>query len=131
MKTTIMLDDEFVREAFALTGTRTKREPDCAQAPARSRAFPGSRASWERGLPARGRPKARRGPRGQGCPRSQECGGPSLSLVRIQERELVRLALQELIRRCRKRDLTELAGRIRLRDAFDHKVLRHARDGFG
>ena len=47
------------------------------------------------------------------------------------KRELVRLALQELIRRRRKRDLTELAGRIRLADAFDHKSLRRTRHGAG
>ena len=70
MRTNIVLDDELVREAFSLTGVRTKRE-------------------------------------------------------------LVRLALEELIRRHRKRDLTELAGRIRLRDDFDHKALRRARDGAG
>ena len=54
--------------------------PDHARSSARSRSFPGSRASWDRGLPARGRPKARRGPRGHGFPRSQGCGGPNLSL---------------------------------------------------
>ena len=70
MRTNIVLDDELVREAFSLTGVRTKRE-------------------------------------------------------------LVRLALEELIRRHRKRDLTELAGRIRLRDDFDHKALRRTRDGAG
>ena len=70
MRTNIVLDDELVREAFSLTGVRTKRE-------------------------------------------------------------LVRLALEELVRRHRKRDLTELAGRIRLRDDFDHKALRRARDGAG
>ena len=47
----------------------------------------------------------------------------SLTGVRTK-RELVRLALKELIHRRRKRDLTELAGRIRLRDDFDHKALR-------
>ena len=70
MRTNIVLDDELVEEAFALTGVRTKRE-------------------------------------------------------------LVRLALEELIRRRRKRDLTELAGRIRLRDDFDHKALRRTRHGGG
>ena len=70
MRTNIVLDDELVKEAFALTGARTKRE-------------------------------------------------------------LVRLALEELIRRRRKRNLTELAGRIRLRDDFDHKALRRTRHGAG
>jgi len=54
----------------------------------------------------------------------------SLTGVRTK-RELVRLALEELIRRHRKRDLTELAGRIQLRDDFDHKALRLTRDGVG
>ena len=45
------------------------------------------------------------------------------------KRELVHLALQELVRRHRKRDLTELAGRIRLRDDFDYKAIRRTRHG--
>ena len=68
MRTNIVLDDELVEEAFALTGVRTKRE-------------------------------------------------------------LVKLALEELIRRRRKRDLTELAGRIQLRDDYDYKALRRTRHG--
>ena len=47
------------------------------------------------------------------------------------KRELVKLALEELIRRRRKPDLTELAGRIRLREDFDHKALRRTRHGAG
>ena len=47
------------------------------------------------------------------------------------KRELVHMALKELVRRCRKRDLTELAGRIRLRDDFDHKAMRRIRHGSG
>lgn len=43
------------------------------------------------------------------------------------KRELIQLALEELIRVRRKRNLAELAGRIRLRDDFDHKVLRDVR----
>ena len=70
MRTNIVLDDDLVEEAFALTGVRTKRE-------------------------------------------------------------LVRLALEELIRRRRKPDLTELAGRIQFRDDFDHKALRRTRHGTG
>ena len=70
MRTNIVLDDELVKEAFALTGARTKRE-------------------------------------------------------------LVKLALEEMIRRRRKRNLTELAGRIRLRDDFDHKALRRTRHDAG
>lgn len=70
MRTNVVLDDELVEEAFALTGVRTKRM-------------------------------------------------------------LIRLALQELIRRHRKRDLGELAGRIRFHDDFDHKALRDTRRGSG
>jgi Arc/MetJ family transcription regulator len=40
------------------------------------------------------------------------------------KKELLHLALQELVRVRRKKDLTELAGRIRLRDDFDYKVMR-------
>ncbi|HEY2736897.1 MAG TPA: type II toxin-antitoxin system VapB family antitoxin [Thermoanaerobaculia bacterium] len=40
------------------------------------------------------------------------------------KKELLHLALQELVRVRRKRDLTELAGRIHLRDDFDHKAMR-------
>ncbi len=43
------------------------------------------------------------------------------------KRELVHLALQELVRQRRKRDLAELAGKVRLRDDFDHKALRRTR----
>lgn len=68
MRTNIVLDDELIREAFAVTGARTKRE-------------------------------------------------------------LVRTALQELIRVRRKKDLTELAGRVCFRDDFDHKALRKLRNG--
>jgi Arc/MetJ family transcription regulator len=63
MRTNVVLSDELVEEAFALTGAQTKKE-------------------------------------------------------------LLHLALQELIRVRRKQDLTELAGRIRLRDDFDHKAMR-------
>jgi len=70
MRTNVVIDDELVKEAFALTGVRTKRE-------------------------------------------------------------LVHLALQELVRQRRKRDLTELAGKVRLRDDFNHKKLRRTRDDSG
>ena len=70
MRTNIVLDDELVKEEFALTGVRTKRE-------------------------------------------------------------LVQLALQELVRQRRKRDLMELAGKVQFRDDFDHKALRRTRDGSG
>lgn len=68
MRTNIVLDDDLVREAFALTGARTKRE-------------------------------------------------------------LVHRALEALIREHRRRDLGELAGKVRLRDDFDHKALRRVRGG--
>ena len=70
MRTSIVMDDDLVREAFALTRVRTKRE-------------------------------------------------------------LVHMALKELVRRRRKRDLTELAGKIRLRDDFDYKAMRQTRHGSG
>lgn len=47
------------------------------------------------------------------------------------KRELIDLALRELIRQRRKRDLTELAGKVQLRDDFDHKALRRVRGGSG
>ncbi|HEY3171429.1 MAG TPA: type II toxin-antitoxin system VapB family antitoxin [Thermoanaerobaculia bacterium] len=68
MRTNVVLDDDLVREAFRLTGVRTKRE-------------------------------------------------------------LIHTALQELVRARRKKDLTELAGRIRFRKGFDHKTLREMRHG--
>lgn len=68
MRTNVVLDDELVREAFRLTGVRTKRE-------------------------------------------------------------LIHTALRELVRVRRKKDLTELAGRIRFRKGFDHKALRTLRHG--
>jgi Arc/MetJ family transcription regulator len=63
MRTNVVLDEDLVREAFALTGLRTKKE-------------------------------------------------------------LLHAALEELVRARRRRELTDLAGRIRLRDDFDHKALR-------
>ena len=63
MRTNVALNDELVKEAFALTGARTKKE-------------------------------------------------------------LLDLALQELVRVRRKKDLTEFAGRVRLPDDFDHKAMR-------
>ena len=47
------------------------------------------------------------------------------------KRELVNMGLKELVRRYRKRDLTDLTGRIRLRDDFDHKAMRRTRHGSG
>ncbi len=43
------------------------------------------------------------------------------------EKELVDLALRELVRKRRKKDLTELAGRIQFHEGFDHKALRKTR----
>jgi Arc/MetJ family transcription regulator len=68
MRTNIVLDDELVREAFALTGARTKRE-------------------------------------------------------------LVHTALAELVRMRRKKDLMDLAGKIRFRRGFDYKKERELRRG--
>jgi Arc/MetJ family transcription regulator len=45
------------------------------------------------------------------------------------KRELIHLALKELIRVRRKLNLADLAGRIRLRDDFDHKAMRDVRSG--
>jgi len=45
------------------------------------------------------------------------------------KRELIQLALEELIRVRRKRNLADLAGRVRLRDDFDHKAMRDVRSG--
>lgn len=66
MRTNIVLDDELVDEALALTGVRTKRE-------------------------------------------------------------VVQLALEELVRSRKKKNLADLAGRIRFRAGFDHKSLRKLR----
>ncbi len=68
MRTNIVLDEELVREAFALTGARTKKD-------------------------------------------------------------LIHMALRELVRTHRKKDLLELAGRIQFRRGFDHKALRATRRG--
>lgn len=69
MRTNIVLDDEIVREAFALTGARTKKE-------------------------------------------------------------LVHLALQELVRNRKKKNLFDLAGKVQFRTDFDHKKLRETRRGY-
>lgn len=68
MRTNVVLDDELLREAFAVTGARTKKE-------------------------------------------------------------VIHIALRELVRVRRKRNLLDLAGRVRLRDDFDHKALRKVRRG--
>jgi len=43
------------------------------------------------------------------------------------KRELIQMALEELIRVRRKLNLADLAGRIQLRDDFDHKAMRDVR----
>ena len=68
MRTNIVLDEELMEKAFALTGVRTKKD-------------------------------------------------------------LVHLALKELVRSRQRKDLTDLAGRIRFRADFDHKVLRVMKRG--
>jgi Arc/MetJ family transcription regulator len=68
MRTNIVLDEELVEKAFALTGARTKKD-------------------------------------------------------------LVDLALKELVRSRQRKDLTDLAGRIRFRSNFDHKALRGMKRG--
>ena len=67
MRMNIVLDDDLVSEAFALTGVHTKKE-------------------------------------------------------------LVNLALRELIARRKKKDLFELAGKIEFSSDFDHKALRSLRN---
>lgn len=70
MRTNVVLNDELVAEAFALTGVET-------------------------------------------------------------EKELIDLALRELVRVRRKKDLSELAGRVSLRDDFDPKAMRATRNDPG
>ncbi len=45
------------------------------------------------------------------------------------KKDLVDLALKELVRSRERKDLTELAGRIRFRAGFDHKTLREMKRG--
>lgn len=45
------------------------------------------------------------------------------------KRELLDRALRELIRSTRRKDLTELAGKVRFRDDFDPKVPWSSQDG--
>ncbi len=68
MRTNVVLDDELLKEAFAVTGVRTKKD-------------------------------------------------------------VIHLALRELVRVHRKKNLMELAGRLRFRDGFNHKILRETRRG--
>lgn len=43
------------------------------------------------------------------------------------QEELVNLALRELVRSRRKKNLLDLAGQIQFTEEFDHKVLRETR----
>jgi len=45
------------------------------------------------------------------------------------KKELVHLALTELVRARRKKDMLDLAGRIRFRKGFDQKSVREMRHG--
>lgn len=55
----------------------------------------------------------------------------AISLTGIQtKRELVNLALKELVQHRKKKDLFTLAGQIDFRDDFDHKAARGLRHDF-
>ena len=43
------------------------------------------------------------------------------------KREVVHMALEELVRSRKKKNLADLAGRIRFREGFDHKAMRKLR----
>ena len=43
------------------------------------------------------------------------------------KKEAVHLALQEFLKAKKKKDLFDLAGKIALKDSYDHKTLRHTR----
>jgi Arc/MetJ family transcription regulator len=46
------------------------------------------------------------------------------------KRELVNLALKELVQNRKRKDLFKLAGKLEFRDDFDHKVARSLRHDF-
>ena len=50
----------------------------------------------------------------------------ALTSVRTKK-DLVHLALSELVRSRRKKNLADLAGRVSLREDYDHKALRETR----
>lgn len=52
----------------------------------------------------------------------------ALTHVRTKKR-LLHLALQELVRAHKKKNLLDLAGKIAFRDDFDHKAARELRRG--
>jgi Arc/MetJ family transcription regulator len=43
-------------------------------------------------------------------------------------KDVVNLVLQELVRSRKKKNLADLAGRIRFREGFDHKAMRILRE---
>ncbi len=43
------------------------------------------------------------------------------------KKDVVHAALQELVRSRKKKNLADLAGRIRFREGFDHKAMRELR----
>lgn len=43
------------------------------------------------------------------------------------KKEVVHLALEELVRSRKKKNLADLAGRVRFRKGFDHKAIRKLR----
>ena len=45
----------------------------------------------------------------------------------LTKREVVHIALQELVRSRKKKSLADLAGKIRFRPGFDHKSVRKLR----
>ncbi len=45
------------------------------------------------------------------------------------KKDLIDLALKELVRSRQRKDLTDLAGRVRFRAGFDHKALREMKRG--
>ena len=52
----------------------------------------------------------------------------AFSVSRAQtKKELVHEALTELVRLRKRKDLTELAGKVKFREGFDHKKLRKTR----
>jgi Arc/MetJ family transcription regulator len=54
--------------------------------------------------------------------------GEALDLTGARtKKEVIHLALQELVRSRKKKPLTDLAGKIRFRSGFDHKAMRKLR----
>ncbi len=54
----------------------------------------------------------------------------ALSLTGVStKRELLTLALRELVARRKQKDLLDLAGQLEFADDFDHKALRELRHG--